>query len=170
MNIFILDKNPKKCAKSLWYSSPLRANKQILELAQIMSTALNKGFKIKNKNLYKPIDSKNPICTWAEQPENFTWCYELFKELNSLFIEKSLKKKDHSSFEKLNPIFKKYKWIWYSQKPVKIWQNNSMFKTEENITKAYNKTIFEKIKNDLSEKIISENQFNEQKEYLSLAS
>lgn len=168
MNIFILDKNPKKCAKLLWYSSPLRANKQILELAQIMSVALKQGFGINDNNLYKLTHQKHPICKWAEKPENFTWCYELFKELNDIFIKKSLSKKEHLSFKKLEPIFKKYKWVWYSQKPIANWQNSSLFQNEDNITKAYNKTILEKIKNDFNEKLISKNQFNEQKEYLTI--
>lgn len=99
VNIFILDKNIKKCAK---YHCDQHVVKMILESVQILCTALNKkGFKTP----YKSTHVKHPCVLWAETSyDNFLWLQELSIELNNEYIYRFQKTSDHKSISVLNEI------------------------------------------------------------------
>jgi hypothetical protein len=74
MNIFILDKDPKKAAS---YHCDKHVVKMILESAQIVSTV----FRFYNQDLiylYKATHVNHPCVVWARQSaENFKWLIDL---------------------------------------------------------------------------------------------
>jgi hypothetical protein len=92
MNIFVLDRNVKKCAQ---YHCDQHVSKMILESAQIMCTALNKmGFKTP----YKSTHGKHPCVLWVEESySNFVWLAQLAIELNTEFKYRYEKDNDHAS-------------------------------------------------------------------------
>ena len=99
MNIFILDKNIKKCAK---YHCDQHVVKMILESVQILCTALNKkGFKTP----YKSTHINHPCVLWAETSyDNYLWLKELTLELNFEYLYRFSKSSDHKSIYVLNEI------------------------------------------------------------------
>jgi len=101
MNIFILDKNIKKCAQ---YHCDQHVSKMILESVQMLCTSLNKkGFTTP----YKSTHIKHPCVLWVEESySNFMWLKELAIELNHEFIYRYERDKDHASIKVLKNIEK----------------------------------------------------------------
>lgn len=99
MNIFILDKNIKKCAQ---YHCDQHVSKMILESVQILCTSLNKkGFNTP----YKSTHVNHPCVLWAEDSySNFLWLKELAIELNQEFSYRYDRSKDHASIKVLAEI------------------------------------------------------------------
>lgn len=99
MNIFVLDKNIKKCAQ---YHCDQHVSKMILESVQMLCTSLNKkGFQTP----YKSTHVKHPCVLWVEESySNFIWLRQLAIELNNEFIYRYDKDKDHASIKVLAEI------------------------------------------------------------------
>lgn len=99
MNIFILDKNIKKCAQ---YHCDQHVSKMILESVQMLCTCLNKkGFQTP----YKSTHVKHPCVLWVEESySNFLWLEELAVELNREFAYRYDRSKDHASIKVLQEI------------------------------------------------------------------
>ncbi|MBT8123506.1 MAG: pyrimidine dimer DNA glycosylase/endonuclease V [Gammaproteobacteria bacterium] len=99
MNIFVLDKNIKKCAQ---YHCDQHVPKMILESVQMLCTSLNKqGFQTP----YKSTHIKHPCVFWVEESySNFLWLKQLAIELNKEFIYRYDKDRDHASIKVLTEI------------------------------------------------------------------
>lgn len=99
MNIFVLDKNIKKCAQ---YHCDQHVSKMILESVQMLCTSLNKkGFKTP----YKSTHFKHPCVLWVEESySNFLWLKQLAIELNTEFVYRYDKDKNHASIKVLSEI------------------------------------------------------------------
>ena len=99
MNIFVLDRNIKKCAQ---FHCDQHVVKMILESVQIMCTALNKkGFTTP----YKSTHIKHPCVLWAEESyDNFLWLNSLTTALNSEYRYRYQKETDHKSMSVLAEI------------------------------------------------------------------
>ena len=99
MNIFVLDRNIKKCAQ---YHCDQHVVKMILESVQIMCTALNKqGFTTP----YKSTHIKHPCVLWAEESyDNFLWLKSLAIELNNEYRFRYQKSHHHKSLAVLAEI------------------------------------------------------------------
>ena len=99
MNIFVLDRNVKKCAQ---YHCDQHVTKMILESAQIMCTALNTmGFKTP----YKSTHGKHPCVLWVEESySNFIWLTQLAIELNTEYKYRYEKVDDHKSIHVIREI------------------------------------------------------------------
>ena len=99
MNIFILDKNIKKCAA---YHCDQHAIKMILESVQLLCTALNKkGFETP----YKSTHVKHPCVLWVEESyDNFEWLVKLTYALNDEYRYRFEKEQDHKSIAVLSEI------------------------------------------------------------------
>ena len=94
VNIFILDENPKTCAK---YHCDKHVIKMILESAQMLSTVsrLNGG-----EAGYKPTHKNHPCTKWAGQSlTNWFWLQTLTKHLNEEYIYRYNKEENHKSYE-----------------------------------------------------------------------
>ena len=99
MNIFILDRNIKKCAQ---FHCDAHVSKMILESAQMLCTCLSKkGIKTP----YKPTHVKHPCVLWLDESyNNFLWLVELATELNHEFVYRYDKNKDHASMDVIKEI------------------------------------------------------------------
>ncbi len=99
MNIFVLDKNIKKCSQ---YHCDQHVLKMILESVQMLCTSLNKqGFETP----YKSTHIKHPCVLWVEESySNFLWLKQLAIELNKEFIYRYNKDRDHASIKVLTEI------------------------------------------------------------------
>ena len=99
VNIFILDKNIKKCAQ---YHCDQHVSKMILESAQMLCTTLNKrGIKTP----YKSTHINHPCVLWLNKSySNFLWLKELAVELNREYIYRYEKTKDHASIKVITEI------------------------------------------------------------------
>jgi hypothetical protein len=99
MNIFILDKNIKRCAQ---YHCDQHVVKMILESVQLMCTTLNKkGFTTP----YKSTHINHPCVLWLEQSyDNFIWLGKLTKALNQEYKYRYKKDDDHKSILVLEQI------------------------------------------------------------------
>ena len=99
MNIFVLDKNIKKCAA---YHCDQHVVKMILESVQMLCTALNKkGFTTP----YKSTHVKHPCVLWVEQSyDNYLWLENLAIALNDEYDYRYQKNKDHKSISVLGQI------------------------------------------------------------------
>lgn len=99
MNIFILDKDIKKCAQ---YHCDQHVVKMILESVQMLCTALNKkGFVTP----YKSTHVKHPCVLWVEESyDNFLWLRDLAVELNEEYKYRYEKDIDHKSIAVLSEI------------------------------------------------------------------
>ena len=99
MNIFILDRNIKKCAQ---YHCDQHVSKMILESTQLLCTCLNKkGFTTP----YKSTHMNHPCTLWLEHSyANFEWLKELALQLNREFIYRYDRKKDHASISVIKQI------------------------------------------------------------------
>lgn len=155
MQIFVFSRHQNLSAFILFCIDFKRANKQILELGQILSTVAINKYKIHNKNLYKPCFIKHPITLWVSRENiNFMWSLLYLKELLKLF--KKARQKHHKteiiystliSYKntKLKTVFNKK----FLNKDVVFCRclSNDMY-DKNNIFKAYKQYIFEKIKNE----------------------
>ena len=99
MNIFILDKNPKICAK---YHCDRHVVKMILESAQMLCTVLSQN----NINVpYKPTHIKHPCTIWAvKSVANFNWLRKLSKYLNKEYKLRYKKKVNHKSYDVIKSL------------------------------------------------------------------
>lgn len=94
MNIFILDYDPKICAR---YHADKHVVKMILEHAQMMSTAmrvfgLDVGYKVAHLN--------HPCTKWVrESLSNFYWLYDLTFYLNLEYRKRFNHTYNHKSFD-----------------------------------------------------------------------
>jgi hypothetical protein len=82
MNIFILSKNPKRCAR---YHCNKHVVKMILESAQLLCIAhriLDDVSEINDTKLYGLTHKNHPCAKWVRESfENYLWLYNLFIEL-----------------------------------------------------------------------------------------
>jgi len=107
MNIFVLDKNPKKAAKE---HCDKHVVKMIVESAQMLSTAhrILDGTPVKKPSksgktmqwhyeltderedkLYKAVHAKHPCTIWTmESNENYNWHWDLFNALCDEYIHR----------------------------------------------------------------------------------
>lgn len=151
MQIFVLNKNPKISALLLFAIDFKRANKQILELGQILSTVTRNKYKIKNKNFYKSCFVNHPIVIWAgKDDKNFLWALLYLKELLDIFVV--LRKKCH----KTEIIYKSI--ISYKNTKLKDIFNCDLLNIEVQFCRCisndiYNKNIFMAYKQYLFKKV-----------------
>lgn len=101
MNIFVLDKDVKTCAR---YHCDQHVIKMILESTQILCTALNlKGFETP----YKSTHIQHPCVKWAGKSySNFKWLVKLAYALNVEYRYRFEKKTDHKSIDTIKQIRK----------------------------------------------------------------
>jgi len=79
LQLFILDKDPKKAAKM---HCDKHVVKMPLEAAQILSTVQHIYNSIYAEKCYKKTHEKHPCVIWASKTrENYFWAFELYKEL-----------------------------------------------------------------------------------------
>lgn len=92
MNIFVLDRNIRKCAQ---YHCDQHVVKMTLESVQILCTVLNeRGVK----TAYKSTHPKHPCVLWAAaSSDNFLWLRELAMELNREYRYRYTKTCDHGA-------------------------------------------------------------------------
>lgn len=75
MNIFVLDYDPKICAK---YHCDRHVVKMILESTQLLSTAINHRLKEEIPGLYKSTHINHPCSKWVRKSnQNFKWLLDL---------------------------------------------------------------------------------------------
>ena len=99
MNIFVLSKDPKTCAK---YHNDKHVVKMVLESAQLLSTA---HYLNGSKGPYKPTHTKHPCATWtAKSLGNYIWLGKLAKELCKEYTYRYEKK--HKSEDIINWLIK----------------------------------------------------------------
>lgn len=92
MNIFILDKDPKRCAEM---HCDKHVVKMILEHAQMMSTTL---VEFGRPAPYKSTHKNHPCTVWVrESLDNYVWLYTLTYYLNKEF-KCRFSGKDHKSW------------------------------------------------------------------------
>ncbi len=96
MNIFVLDRNIRKCAR---YHCDQHVVKMTLESVQILCTVLNeRGIS----TTYKSTHPKHPCVLWAAaSPDNFLWLRELAVELNREYRYRYGKTSDHGAIAAL---------------------------------------------------------------------
>ena len=94
MNIFVLDKNIKKCAK---YHCDKHVVKMVLESAQILCTAANlSGLKTP----YRSTHVKHPCVKWAmASMQNWRWLRQLATALNEEFKYRFDHKENHEAYK-----------------------------------------------------------------------
>lgn len=92
MNIFILDRNIRTCAR---YHADRHVVKMILEGAQILCTVLSeKGVE----SPYRPTHRNHPCVLWAGlSRDNWLWLRELTMRLNDEYRYRFGRSTDHSS-------------------------------------------------------------------------
>ena len=97
MNIFVLDKNPRDAARM---HCDKHVPKMILETAQMLSTAHHVYDTPQAPLVYKKAHLNHPCTIWVrESVDNYSWAFELFRELNNEFVRRRGKK--HLSWVKL---------------------------------------------------------------------
>ncbi len=103
MNIFILDEDPREAARM---QCDKHVVKMTLETAQLLSTAHQVNGTSVNKNkIYKETHINHPCAKWVrENPENYQWTLQHFKELLKEFEKRYGKK---HACEKLLPHLEK---------------------------------------------------------------
>lgn len=99
MNIFVLDRNIRKCAQ---YHCDQHVVKMTLESVQILCTVLNeRGVSTP----YKSTHSQHPCVLWAAaSSDNFLWLRELALELNREYRYRYAKTCDHGALAALPDI------------------------------------------------------------------
>ncbi|HET58638.1 MAG TPA: hypothetical protein ENN35_09395 [Deltaproteobacteria bacterium] len=92
MNIFILDRNIRTCAR---YHADRHVVKMILESAQILCTIVSReGLE----SSYRPTHRNHPCVLWAGRSrENWLWLKELTLRLNDEYRYRFGRSDDHSS-------------------------------------------------------------------------
>ena len=105
MNIFCLDKDPKKAAQMMCDKHIV---KMILESAQLMSTAHRElDGKNASDELYKSTHKNHPSAKWVrESAYNYRWLYLHWIAMNDEYKLRYNKKVNHKSFDKLNHILR----------------------------------------------------------------
>ena len=100
MNIFVLDKNPRTAARM---HCDKHVPKMILETAQMLSTAHRVYDTSQADHVYKKAHLNHPCTKWIrESTDNYSWAFELFRELNCEFGRR--RAKTHLSWTKLGQI------------------------------------------------------------------
>jgi hypothetical protein len=109
MNIFVLDKDPKKCAE---YHIDKHVIKMPVEIAQQLSTCVRHFYQFPKqtivmdgiKVLYKSTHKNHPCNIWLrESKHNFLWTLELGLELCKEFLYRGFGKgQNHKSIYCLN--------------------------------------------------------------------
>ena len=130
MNIFVLDKNIKRCAR---YHCDQHVVKMVLESTQMMCTALNKkGFNTP----YKSTHIKHPCVLWVEESyDNYLWLKELAIELNNEYQYRFDRETSHRSIAVIDQINRyKYKGIGLTEFAQAMPQK---YKVPGNPVKAY---------------------------------
>ncbi|USD36175.1 pyrimidine dimer DNA glycosylase/endonuclease V [Ferrimonas sp. SCSIO 43195] len=99
MNIFVLDDDIERCARS---HCDQHVVKMILESVQLLCTALNKkGFDTP----YRSTHLKHPCVLWVEESyDNFCWLRDLAVALNDEYRFRYGKPQDHKSMATLSLI------------------------------------------------------------------
>ena len=94
MNIFILDRNPEKCAR---YHCDKHVVKMVLESAQILCSVLH----MRGEDApYRPTHISHPCVKWANSSlSNFSWLVELAIQLNEEYKFRYEKLVNHKSIE-----------------------------------------------------------------------
>lgn len=94
MNIFVLDKNIKKCAR---YHCDKHVVKMILEYAQILCTVCNQhGLTTP----YKSTHIQHPCVRWAsESLQNWLWLKKLTVALNEEYKYRYDSQRDHEAYK-----------------------------------------------------------------------
>ena len=105
MNIFCLDKDPKKAAQMMCDKHIV---KMILESAQLMSTAHRElDGKNASNELYKSTLKNHPSAKWVrESAYNYRWLYLHWIAMNDEYKLRYNKKVNHKSFDRLNEFLK----------------------------------------------------------------
>ena len=99
MNIFILDKNIKKCAQ---YHCDKHVGKMILESAQMLSTAVRLagddiGYKVTHQN--------HPCMVWTRKSlSNWIWLQNLARALNKEYRFRFDKSINHKSYDLIQSL------------------------------------------------------------------
>jgi hypothetical protein len=103
MNIFVLSKCTKKCAK---YHANVHVIKMILESAQLLCSAhsvLDNITEIEGTELYKLTHKNHPCSIWVRSTsENYKWLYDLFYDLCEEYTYRY--GKTHLCFTKLKDV------------------------------------------------------------------
>ena len=99
MNIFVLDRDTRRCAR---YHCDQHVIKMILESTQMLCTALSKwGFTTP----YRPTHTRHPCVLWVEESfDNFIWLRRLAIELNREFRYRFSRDRDHRSVEVIRAL------------------------------------------------------------------
>ena len=99
MNIFVLDRDIRRCAR---FHCDQHVIKMILESVQILCTSLNKrGFVTP----YRSTHVKHPCVLWVDRSyDNFLWLSMLAEELNREYRYRWQKHTDHASMKVLRQI------------------------------------------------------------------
>jgi len=93
MNIFVLDRDPKKAAE---YLNDKHIVKMPLESAQMLSTVQRINGSIVD-NLYRQSHLRHPCTNWSSaSKQNYKWHYELFFHMAKEYERRFLKQ--HKSF------------------------------------------------------------------------
>lgn len=97
MNIFFLDRCPRKCAE---YHCDKHATKMVLESAQMLSTAHHELDSNPHPDLYKKAHLNHPSTIWVRSTvDQYIWTYRLFSCLSSEYTLRY--KKIHKSWQVL---------------------------------------------------------------------
>lgn len=98
MNIFVLDTDPRTCAR---YHCDKHVIKMILESAQLLCTAR----RMYNEEApYKATHVNHPCSKWVrESKANYIWLFTLMHHLNDEYRSRYQKTRNHLSYEKMIP-------------------------------------------------------------------
>ena len=104
MNIFVLDKDPEKCAKM---HCDRHVVKMILETAQLMCTAhhIKPNISMLYKIPYKKTHTNHPCAKWVRDSlSNYKWLYRLAYHLNEEYKHRYNKSVNHKSFDVIDNL------------------------------------------------------------------
>lgn len=107
MNIFLVDRDPIKCAQAL---DDVRLNKMILETGQLLCTAYRYLFMVEGKpsefpGIYKETHKNHPCSIWARKSVlNYAWLVYLFKAMHDERLYRT--RGPHTTFEKIYDYIK----------------------------------------------------------------
>ena len=99
MNIFILDRDIKRCAR---YHADQHVMKMILESAQMLCTVVNQN---NGSSPYRSTHMKHPCTIWAgESLTNWQWLKRLALALNDEYLYRYPFSSDHKSAVVINSL------------------------------------------------------------------
>ena len=104
MNIFVLDTNPKKCAK---LHVDKHVVKMILEHAQMICTThhLHPSLEYEYDIPYKKTHENHPCTKWLRDSiENYDWLYKMTKALNDEYKFRFNHNVNHKSFDVIESL------------------------------------------------------------------